>query len=237
MRSQNIPVSGPMLQGKVMAYARQLQIADFKGSDGWKTRHGITFKTIAEEASSCIPEMTASWEQTTLPTILSSYNLADIYNADEFGLFYQALLERSLPLKSEKCVGGKHSKNRLTRMAAANALGEKLPMFVIGKSAKPRCFSGVRNIPCRYRAHKKKSWMDGVLFEEWIRELDSKFEREGRNVALIVDNCPAHPRVKDLKAINLVFLPPSTTSKTQPMDQGVIELPKLITDQKLYKCT
>ena len=64
--------------------------------------------------------------------------------------------------------------------------------------------------------------MDGVLFEEWIRELDSKFEREGRKVVLIVDNCPAHPRVKDLKAINLVFLPPSTTSKTQPMDQGVI---------------
>ena len=103
-------------------------------------------------------------------------------------------------------------------MAAANALGEKLPMFVIGKSAKPRYFSGVRNIPCRYRA-QKKSWMNRVLFEEWIRELDSKFEREGRKVAFIVDNCSAHPRVKDLKAINLAFLPPSTTSKTQPMDQ------------------
>lgn len=51
--------------------------------------------------------MTASWEQTTLPAILSSYNLADIYNADEFGLFYQALPEKSLHLKSEKCVGGK----------------------------------------------------------------------------------------------------------------------------------
>ena len=70
--------------------------------------------------------MTASWEQTTLPTILSSYDLADIYNADEFGLFYQALPERSLHLKSEKCVGGKHGKIRLTGMAAANAVGEKL---------------------------------------------------------------------------------------------------------------
>ncbi|XP_068734441.1 tigger transposable element-derived protein 6-like [Montipora capricornis] len=55
--------------------------------------------------------MSASWEQTTLPTILSSYNLADIYNADEFGLFSQALSEKSLHVKSEKCVGGKHSKN------------------------------------------------------------------------------------------------------------------------------
>lgn len=40
---------------------------------------------------------------------------------------------------------------------------------------------------------------------------------------MVVDNCPAHPRVKNLKAITLVFLPPNTTSKTQPMDQGVIQ--------------
>ena len=124
--------------------------------------------------------MTASWEQTTLPTILSSYNLADIYNADEFGLFYQALPERSLPLKSEKCVGGYHSKIRLTGMAAANALGEKLPMFVIGKSAKPRCFSGVRNIPCRYRAQPKAGWIASFLrrgLENWTASLKEKAEK------------------------------------------------------------
>ena len=34
--------------------------------------------------------------------------------------------------------------------------------------------------------------------------------------------CPAHPHIDNLKAINLYFLPPNTTSKTQPMDQGVI---------------
>ncbi len=64
--------------------------------------------------------------------------------------------------------------------------------------------------------------MDSTLFEEWVREQDRKFECEGRKVALIVDNCPAHPTISNLKAINLVFLPPNTTCKTQPMDQGVI---------------
>ena len=87
--------------------------------------------------------MTASWDEATLPTILSSYKFEDIYNADEFGLFYQALSNKTLHLKSERCVGGKHSKIRLTGMAASNAVGEKLPMFVIGKSARPRCFNGV----------------------------------------------------------------------------------------------
>ena len=43
-----------------------------------------------------------------------------------------------------------------------------------------------------------------------------------RKLVMIVDNCPAHAEVSGLKAINLQFLPPNTTSCTQPMDQGVI---------------
>lgn len=31
--------------------------------------------------------------------------------------------------------------------------------------------------------------MDSVLFEEWVRELDRKFVREGRKIVFIVDNC------------------------------------------------
>ena len=44
---------------------------------------------------------------------------------------------------------------------------------------------------------------------------------------MVVDNCPAHPKVTGLKAISLFFLPPNTTSKTQPMDQGIIQNLKL----------
>ena len=76
--------------------------------------------------------MTASWKETHLPTILSRYELKDIFNAAEFGLFYQALRSKSMHFKNERCSGGKFSKVRLTGLAAANATGEKLPMFVIG---------------------------------------------------------------------------------------------------------
>ena len=150
-----------------------------------------------------------------------NYDLKDIYNADEFGLFYQYVPNKTYQLKSEKCSGGKLSKVRITGMvsatgmASANAAGDKLPMFVID-IGKARKF-----LPCRYR-HQKKSWMDGILFEEWARELDRKFLSEGRNVALVIDNCPAHPHIEYLKAIKLFFLSPNTTSITQQMDQGVI---------------
>ena len=60
-------------------------------------------------------------------------------------------------------------------MAAASATGEKLKMFVIGNTKKPRCFRNVKQLPCRYRA-QKKSWITGVLFEELVRNSTHLFE-------------------------------------------------------------
>ena len=40
---------------------------------------------------------------------------------------------------------------------------------------------------------------------------------------MVIDNCQAHTQVRGLKCIELIFLPPNTTSKTQPMDQGAIQ--------------
>ena len=166
-------------------------------------------------------EMTAPWRETTLSTIISRYGSRDIYNADEFGLFYKELPTKSMYLKSEKCSGGKNSKIRMTHLAAANMCGEKVPMFVIGKSNKPHCFKGIKSTPYRYRA-QKKSWMDSKLFEEWVREQDRKFALEVRKVALIIDNCIVHLNIENLKSRALYFLPPSTTFCLQPMDQEVI---------------
>ena len=64
--------------------------------------------------------------------------------------------------------------------------------------------------------------MDSLLFEEWIKEVDKEMENKGRNITMIIDNCPAHPDVDGLKPVELERLPPNTTSHTQPMDQGVI---------------
>ena len=114
--------------------------------------------------------MTSAWNETSLPTILSRYELKDIYNADESGLFYQGP-----PKKPCTCSGGKYSKVRLTGVAAASAAGEKLRMFVIDKSMKPRCFKNVKSLPYRYRS-QEKSWMKSFRFDEWVKELDKKFK-------------------------------------------------------------
>ena len=113
-------------------------------------RHGITFKEVSGESEKVTKEMTAPWEETALPTISARYQLKDFFNADEFGLFYEALPSKFLHFRGKRCSGGKHSKVQLTGMAVSNALGKKIPMFLIRKSPSPRCFKHVRNLPCRY---------------------------------------------------------------------------------------
>lgn len=64
--------------------------------------------------------------------------------------------------------------------------------------------------------------MTSELFIDWVRKLDNKVTNLKKKIALVIDNCPAHPSIAELKSVNFVFLPPNTTSKTQSMDQGVI---------------
>ena len=162
--------------------------------------------------------MVAPWNETTLPTLLSKYDLKDIFNADEFGLFYQCLPNKTYHFKGQKCSGGKNSKVRLTGMASGNAIGEKLPIFVIGLSKTPGCFKHKKNLPCKYKS-QKKNWMDAQIFEAWVHKLDQKFRMEGKKKSHSLLITVLHIL---LHHVQLVFLPPNTTSVLQPMNQGVI---------------
>ena len=103
-------------------------------------------------------------------------------------------------MKSKKCSGGKHRKIRVTGLAAASAAGEKLPIFVIVKANNPRCFKNIQTLPCRYQL-QKKSWMDSVFFEEWVRESNAKFKAKKRKVGLIINNCPVHPEIENISHV------------------------------------
>ena len=77
--------------------------------------------------------------------------------------------------------------------------------------------------------------MNGDLFTESVKELNQKFAAQNRKIVLIVNNYPAHPIGDALKAIELIFLPPNTTSKTQPMDRGVIRSLKAFYHHSIVK--
>ncbi|KMZ74308.1 hypothetical protein ZOSMA_13167G00010, partial [Zostera marina] len=72
---------------------------------------------------------------------------------------------KTLAFKGERCAGGKKSKERVTVLIGSNASGtEKLSLFVIGKSAKPRCFKNAK-LPVKYEANKK-AWMTVIILRK-----------------------------------------------------------------------
>ena len=73
--------------------------------------------------------------------------------------------------KGKSAPEGKKSKVRAAGMAAASATGEKLPIFIIGKSKNSCCFKNIKHLSCQYVA-QKKNWMNSQLFEDWVRKLD-----------------------------------------------------------------
>ena len=56
---------------------------------------------IGGECKSVTEDMTSSWNEITLPTILSNYKMEDIFNADKFGLFCNVTRIKPTKLKVE----------------------------------------------------------------------------------------------------------------------------------------
>ena len=157
---------------------------------------------------------------------IDQFPMKDVFNMDETGLFYRLQADHSLATKQPE--GRKQDKERLTVVICCNEDGsEKIPLWIIGKYEKPRCFNNVNmnSLDCQYRANKK-AWMTSVLFDEYVRSFDQMMH--GRRVLLVVDNCPAHQRnIEGLRNVELFFLPPNMTSKIQPCDAGIIRAFKM----------
>ncbi|KAI6647708.1 hypothetical protein LOD99_8549 [Oopsacas minuta] len=64
--------------------------------------------------------------------------------------------------------------------------------------------------------------MTSEIFEKWLRKLNNSMRFDDRKIAMILDNFSGHPNL-NLSHIKLFFLPPNTTSMTQPIDSGIIK--------------
>ena len=122
-----VPLSGDLLREKAVSFASQLGYKDFKASVGWlgkhKKRNGIVSKVLSGESASVSEQDCQTYVKDILPGLLQDYSENDIFNADETGLFYKCLPDKTLAYKSENCHGGKKSKDRITVMIAANMSG------------------------------------------------------------------------------------------------------------------
>ena len=151
-------------------------LAEFTASndwlESWQKRVSVRLATLCGEAADVPEYVVADWAK-RLPSITAGYAMADIYNADETGLYFRALPNRSMVLHDDPRKGIKTSKERITVLLACSAAGHKLKPLVIGKAENPRCYRGTNkaSLPVTYRANRK-AWMTSILFQEWLERIN-----------------------------------------------------------------
>jgi len=127
-------------------------------------------------------------------------------------------------------------------MACSNVSGTlKLPLVVIGKSAKPRALRNVNALPVSYK-NQKSAWMTQEIFVAWFQKEFVPAVKTFLQAAelpckalLVMDNCSSHKVAMKVDDISVMYFPANTTSLIQPMDQGVLQNLKLLYKQDLMK--
>ena len=229
--------------------------SNFKASTGWldrfKKRHGISQVSVAGEIRSADSEAAQSYPEKLQQIITDGdYSPEQIYNADETGLCYKMLPGKTLAVKNDahKHEGFKKIKDRVTILFCVNKTGNhKVKPLCVGKYKNPRCFHHLNRstLPLTYD-FSRNAWMTATIFENWFQKefvpSVRKHLRQQRlepKAFLLLDNCPDHSPADNLVSrdgkIRVSYLPKNTTSKIQPLDQGVISAFKMIYRRELIK--
>ncbi|MDW3631436.1 MAG: hypothetical protein QOK71_08365 [Nitrososphaeraceae archaeon] len=223
-----LDITGDILKEKAIKFASLLKIDDFKASEGWlirfNKRHNIKQYTKQGEAASAPILQLPAYREELRNSITNQYQLCDIFNADETGLFWQ--LEPSKVLSTGPVSGRKKSKERVTVLLTCNASGtEKLKPLFIHKYKTPRALKHIykETLPVDYYWNLK-AWMQTSIFNDYLINLNRSMQRQNRNILLLLDNAPTHTvnESTNLTNIKIHFLPPNTTAFLQPCDAGII---------------
>ncbi|NXN10499.1 TIGD3 protein, partial [Indicator maculatus] len=214
-RATDLPISGSVLQLKAKHLAEALGRPILEPSGSWlarfEARHSLAFKKPPSERGDAEQPTAEQWAGTVLPSLLRSYAPSEIYACGQTGV----LLLASSPSKAES------ARDQLTLLLCANASGsEKIPLWVVGESPRPRCLHGINleQMPWSYHASSLAD-VTAPLFTEWLRDFNEGMQRQGRSVLLLLTKHEAHPYLQ-LSNVRMVFVPPATPL-AQPMDRGI----------------
>ena len=161
-RAQGMAISGPLVITKAKSLKTEMNIkSDIQFSEGWltrfKNRHCIRQIRITGESCSADSQGANKFSK-SFEDVINEYQLTrdQIYNADETGLYWKCLPNKTLAGTEEKSAKGfKAQKERLTVMVCANASGShRLRLLMIGKSCRPRALKDIINLPVLYRSQK-----------------------------------------------------------------------------------
>ncbi|XP_069842708.1 tigger transposable element-derived protein 6-like [Dendropsophus ebraccatus] len=235
-RSEHFPISGPMLQEKALQIASQLGLHRFHASNGWlnkfRTRHNIVFHPISGASVEMRDDDSMVWTE-RMQVITAGYTDSDIYNMDLTGLFFKAIPDQTLSVKSAQCKGGIWAEQRLTVALCASLGGEKEQPLVIhapvGGTHRAEASSlGV------WQYANNKAWMTTPIYRSWIQSLNDKMQLKNRRILLLVGGGPCLYTEK-LSHVEVKLLPACSVPCLPPLQHGVIHAFKIHYRKKLLR--
>jgi hypothetical protein len=103
----------------------------------------------------------------------------------------------------------KKQRNKIKMLFCVNAAGEKEQPLIINKTLRPRLFAkkNLATMGVDWYANKK-AWMTHTIFQDCLRKFNQRMKNEDRNVLLMLDNAPCHPKECQLTNVKVVFYHP-----------------------------
>lgn len=185
-RKMNCPINGNILKAKACEIMKtRFHNEHFMASNGWfrnfKSRKGLRMIKVCGEKNSNDLDAVQPFVLRFQERIRNmGLHRKQIYNADESGLYYRLLPDRTyVSLDERNAPGLKTAKERITFMLCANSDGShKLNPMVIGKSKNPRCFKNF-DVPVEY-TNSQNAWMTSYIFKRWFQ---NSFVRQVSRIA------------------------------------------------------
>jgi len=196
---------------------------NFKFSNGWyesfSQRNGLGLRNIHGESGDA--EMSNIEEKLNqIKARIKCYALEDIYNMDETAYLYNLAPDKTIAQRQIE--GSKKDKTRLTIGLTCNVTGtDRFKLLFLGHVGKPRCFNKKSGHEHGfYYMYNNKAWMTAQFFQDFLLRFNNHVKRK---VLLLIDNAPSHVWENlRLSNVEVIALPPNTTSKLQPLDAGII---------------
>lgn len=238
-------VKTQMMSSNETSEAQKARLSSFFAGEKWTRnfvrRQGLDGKALHGKAGGVEGEA-AKEGMEAIREAARHYALENIFDVHETGLFFKVLPRSMYVLTSEgrktaRAMTDMEAKDRVLVYLCANASGShKVPISIIGKSYKPRCFQK-RPPPVKYFS-QKESRSDWRTLLQWWTEVFLPYVEENTSgeVLLIMDGLKCRNLKDSSGRVRVMHLPLNCTSVRRPMGMGVIAAMKLHYRRKLLDC-
>lgn len=215
--------SRALLREKALCFAELFHIRNFTASNGWYQRFKdrnisdlddiFNSKLEFNEFNFCNSSLMMNHG------ILENYQPYDIYTINETSLYYK-LVNTEFYDKLTNVNGkiNKRNQEKITIAIGSNMNKSSiLPMALIGNADIPENVLKDHHLPIYY-FQNNRSIMFSSTWEMYLRKLDLEMTKYGRKILILTKNCCAHPKIADLKSIEIKYAP--SNNKFQPFSSN-----------------